>query len=356
MKVLITTGGSGGHIFPALQVGLQLKERGHEVIFAGALAMAIAKIRAAGFEVVDIPAQGINGRSPVSLARFTWRMFKAFGLATALLKRVRPSKVIGFGGYGSFAVIAAAWVAQYPSLIHEQNVVPGKANRLMSRLVKKIVISFKDSAVYFPVGKTVWAGCPCHSRQAQEPRDELLKVFELSAGKKTILILGGSQGSQRLNEVFFNVALRFAKELNIQAIHMTGALDFEQYRSKYQEHGLPVKVFSFIELIEQAYAVADVVVARAGASTVSELGLLGKPSVLVPYPFAGNHQKFNAQVLVNAGTAVLLEQKDLDEDSLKAALLGVLNANLSQEELCRKAEGLFNINAADRIASMVEAA
>ncbi len=353
MKVLMTTGGSGGHIFPALQVALQLKARGHQVIFAGALSMAQDKLRAAGFEVIHIPAQGLNSRSFIGIFQFAWAMLNALSLAVKTLRQIRPDKVIGFGGYGSFAVILAAWLLRYPSMIHEQNVVPGKANRLMSRFVRTIAISFKASSAYFAKARVVWTGCPCHSAEVTQSRFDLLKKFGLSSHDKVVLLLGGSQGSRRLNEVFYGLMRCDAKSMRIQAIHMTGQGEYESYRRQYQEHQLPVVAYPFISNIEEAYALADVVIARAGASTVCELGLLSKPAVLVPYPFAGNHQQFNAQVLTDLGAAVILKQQDLNEASLKQALERMM-ASAASDDLKKSLKEVFYQDAALRLALAVE--
>ncbi len=354
MKVLMTTGGSGGHIFPALQVALQLKARGHQVVFAGTLGMAQDKLRAAGFDVIHIPAHGLNSRSPLALIRFVWVMLKAVSSALRILRQVSPDKVIGFGGYGSFAVILSAWLLLCPSMFHEQNVVPGKANGLMAKLVRKIAVSFEASGKYFPKSKIVWTGCPCHSGEVKESRSNLLKKFLMPADDaKVVLLLGGSQGSRRLNEVFYQLMRQEAKSMRLQAIHMTGQGEYESYRMKYQEHQVPAVAYPFISNIEEAYCLADVVVARAGASTVCELGLLGKPAVLVPYPFAGNHQQFNAQVLTGAGVAVSLMQQDLNEASLKQALNSVLNF-ASTKDLKASVKGIFHEDAALRLAVALE--
>lgn len=354
MKVLMTTGGSGGHIFPALQVALQLKGRGHEVVFAGALKMAQEKLSAQGFRTINIPAQGLT-LSPIGICQFVLAMFKALVKAFKVLRQERPDKVIGFGGYGSFAVIVMAWVLRYPSMIHEQNVVPGKANQLMAHMVRKIAITFKQSSDYFSKGKTVWTGCPCHYGTVNLLRSELCQRFGLKQEGKVVLLLGGSQGAKHLNETFSKMLLAHSSSLGIQAIHMTGKGEYEKYQAFYQEHGLPVKVFPFISNIEEAYAVADVVIARSGASTVCELGLLGKAAILVPYPFAGNHQQYNAKVLSDAKAAVLLEQKDCDETSLKRSIEDLLFQQMSSQERMSQTAGLFNSHAAIDLALAVEA-
>ena len=212
-----------------------------------------------------------------------------------LYTNLPPIKLSGSAAMGPFPVVMAGFLMRCPVLIHEQNVVPGRANALLSKIVKKVAISFEGSRQYLDGAKVVWTGCPCH--QCTMPsRSEGLAAFGLEENKKTIVLIGGSQGSQRLNEIFFEL-MKDISSLHFQAIHMTGTRDSPLYEAKYRAAKLPVKAYAFIDNIGDAYAAADVIIARAGAATVTELGLLGIPAVLVPYPFAGNHQKYNADVL-----------------------------------------------------------
>ena len=170
MKILVTTGGSGGHMFPALRTALVLRARGHEVVFAGALAAGEAKIKDEGFVCHRIDAAGLSARTPWGLAAWMAGTAKAFGRARRIVRDIRPDKVLGFGGYGSFPVAAAAWTGQIPLMIHEQNVVPGKANRVMAGMAKRIAVTFSVSKRYFSASKTVHTGCPCHQNAPFVPK------------------------------------------------------------------------------------------------------------------------------------------------------------------------------------------
>lgn len=352
MKILIATGGTGGHIFPAIETAKALRVRGHQVSFAGVLGMSEKKIEALNFPVFSLSAQGLNDRSFSGWLNFGSIMSKAVWGAFDVIRKCGPDQIIGFGGYGAFPVVMAGSLMRCPVLIHEQNVVPGKANTLLSKIVKKVAISFEGSRKYFNPAKVVWTGCPCH-HSAVPSRSESLLAFGLKENKKTIVLLGGSQGSQRLNEIFFEL-MKDISPVSIQAIHMTGPRDFPLYEKRYLEENLPVKVYPFIDNISQAYAVADIVIARAGAATVSELGLLGLASVLVPYPFAGNHQKSNADVLADKGAALIVEQKDLTKSSLHEAVTRILSSNFSREEILKKTKGLFQTDAALQVALVAE--
>jgi UDP-N-acetylglucosamine--N-acetylmuramyl-(pentapeptide) pyrophosphoryl-undecaprenol N-acetylglucosamine transferase len=331
-----------------------LKARGHDVYFAGSLAVAEDKIKSHGFIVHVIPSQGLVNRSPLGIIRFILVMSKALVRATILILKTRPQKVVGFGGYGSFPVILAAKMIGVPSMIHEQNVVPGKANALMAKMTKKIAISFKSSSAHFPPEKVVWTGCPCYHKQTSKPHAEIIKDLQLDPAKKIIVLLGGSQGSQKLNEVFFEFMNTYADQLNLQGIHMTGKKDYPLYADKYTKTNMPVKVYEFIHNIDEVYQAADLVIARSGASTVTELGLLGVPAILVPYPFAEDHQKYNAEVLASCGAAELLEQKNLTVDSLKKALENILLKAYSRTTLIEKTKDLFSPRAAENLAGAIE--
>ena len=273
MKILIATGGTGGHIFPAIETAKALKVRGHQVSFAGVLGLAEDKIKALDFPVFALAAKGLNDRSFLGWLNFGGIMSKAVFRSFGVVQKCTPDKIIGFGGYGAFPVVMAGSLMRCPILIHEQNVVPGKANTLLSKIAKKVAISFEGSRKYLDPAKVVWTGCPCHL-SAIPTKAEGLIAFDLKENKKTIVLLGGSQGSQRLNEIFFEL-MNDLSPANFQAIHMTGKKDFPLYETRYREVGLPVKVYAFIDNISQAYAAADLIIARAGAATVTELGPFG---------------------------------------------------------------------------------
>jgi UDP-N-acetylglucosamine--N-acetylmuramyl-(pentapeptide) pyrophosphoryl-undecaprenol N-acetylglucosamine transferase len=354
MRIVIATGGTGGHIFPALQTANVLKARGHDLFFVGSLGLGEEKVKAQGFFAIPIRARGLTGKTPVVLFKFISSMIYGFGRSMGALKQINPDKVIGFGGYGSFAVVLAARVLNIPTMIHEQNVVPGKANRLLAKIVKRIALSFPATSRYLNVQKTIWTGCPCHQVKPLVDRESLYQKFSLDPKHKTILVIGGSQGSHRLNKVFFEMISSLAKEQNIQAIHMTGKREYSLYKEKYQNSSLPVTLLEFISPIEEAYAISDVAIARAGAATVSELGSFAIPTVFVPYPLADGHQKYNAEVLSALGLAKIIEEKDLTSDQLKMSLKILLSSSLDRVAWQEKTRPLFKESPAEELASAVE--
>ena len=352
MNILIATGGTGGHIFPAIETAKALRVRGHHVSFAGVLGKAEEKINALDFPVYQLAAKGLNDRSFLGWLNFGSIMCQAIFRSFSVVQKCAPDKIIGFGGYGAFPVVMAGALMRCPVLIHEQNVLPGKANALLSKIVKKVAISFEGSRKFLDPAKVVWTGCPCH-HSAVPSKTEGLIAFGLEEHKKTIVLIGGSQGSQKLNEIFFEL-MKDLSPAHFQAIHMTGPKDFPLYEARYKEANLSVKPYAFINNISQAYAAADIIIARAGAATVTELGLLGVAAVLIPYPFAGNHQKFNADVLADCGAAIIVEQKDLTKTYLKEAVTRMLHSNFSREDILKMTKGLFQTDAALQLALVTE--
>ncbi len=352
MKILIATGGTGGHIFPAIETAQALRVRGHLVSFAGVLGPSENKIKALNFPVFLLAAKGLDDRSFGGWFNFASIMFQAVFRSFGVVHKCAPDKIIGFGSYGAFPVVMAGVLMRCPVLIHEQNVVPGRANALLSKIVKKVAISFEASRRYFDPAKAVWTGCPCHYSTIVS-RSQGLAAFGLEENKKTIVLIGGSQGSQKLNEIFFEL-MKDLSASRFQAIHMTGPKELPLYEERYRQANLPVKVYAFINNIGDAYAAADIVIARSGAATVTELGLLGIAAVLVPYPFAGNHQKYNADILADQGAAIVIEQKDLTKSSLKEAVTRMVFSNFSRDDILKKTKGLFQTDAALQLALVTE--
>ncbi len=347
MKVVLATGGSGGHIFPALKTAELLRTQGHEVFLAGALGSVEQRLKNAGLSYRILDVEGFSLRS---LPRFLRRMVNAISESKTFLKECHPDIVVGFGSYSSFPVLWAAQGQKIPTMIHEQNVIPGKANRVAAKFVSRIAVSFDETRGVFPRGKTVWTGCPCHDARPKESRAEILKSYGLQDGRLTILVLGGSQGSKYLNEVVFESLPALG---HVQVIHMTGKTDEKIYAQKYPSLGIPYRVQAFIENIERAYAVADIVIARAGAATVCELASFGLPSVLIPYPFAHSHQKANANVLKKAGVAVVLDQKDMNRQTLINAVEQMVKQGLTPAVARQKLEGCFVQDPAQQLVRVI---
>ena len=321
----VAGGGTGGHIFPALAVAAEIRRRAPEapVHFlgkAGGMEEELAK--RAGVPFFGLPAAGIE-RS------FSLRNLSAVGKALRGFFRVRRwlqtqgvRAVLGTGGFVCGPVILAARTLGIPTVIHESNVVPGLTNRWLGRVATRVALGQKESALRFPAGKTVVTGFPLRPGLNDPPRDFACGIFGLEAERPVLFIFPGSLAARSINRAVAEMLPHLLQRLPAwQVLWMTGKDDFSFAQRLQKQLSLPVVVREFIYEVPEAYAAADIVLARAGAGTLAELSAVGKPALLVPYPYAtGNHQQHNAEVLARAGAAVVVNDGSLNGEVLLTAL------------------------------------
>jgi len=354
IKLIIAGGGTGGHIFPGIAVGKELLRRypSSEALFVtGGRKIEDDILKDAGFSRVSIAVEGIKGRGFMKTIKAAVKLPCSFLQSIFIIRRFSPDIVFGVGGYSSGPVCLAARIMGVRTAIHEQNSYPGMTNRLLARFVDRIFISFKESGSYFPKEKVYVAGNPIRREFMQETPggQEGSKGF-------TVLITGGSQGASALNSAFI-AALKMIKERGKDplVIHQTGQADFENVLRRYRDEGLDGDVKSFIQDMPGAYRKADIVVGRAGAGTVFELAAMGKPSILIPYPFAAdNHQVANARMLADAGGALMILQNDLDAERLAGIIVGFMEDRDSLKEMGERARKAARPDAARDIADQIE--
>ena len=334
---LFACGGTGGHIFPALSVGEELGRRGQARILyicgKKEIENAIFGFQNAP-EVISmevLPYQGLK-----SLIRpFFWLcLVRSFFQSVKLIRRERPALVVGFGGYVSFPVIAAAKCLSVPALIHEQNVLPGKANRVLAPYVDGIAASFPETPEWLKGKKTRVTGNPIRSIIERDCREEAVRFFGFEPQKKTLLVLGGSQGAESINTFFLN-SLKVMTSLqknNLQVLHLCGRMRPEDAEQACREHGVFARAFSFFNRMDLAYAAADFCVGRAGATFLAEVKTRSIPVLLVPYPFGDGHQRANAKVYQKLIGARVCEQKELNAEKL-AEILGEMMREISTSSL-----------------------
>lgn len=313
-RIVIATGGTGGHLFPAIQLAKELADHRHEIFFLGSFGACIEQLIGTGFRFENLYAKGLKLGSVGGFLNSSFLMTKAIFRSLKFLNEFKPHAVIGFGGYGAFPVVFSAILLRIPSMIHEQNVIPGRANKLLAKMVKKVAISFEDSRKFFNREDIVLTGYPLNIKDSHLSQSEIYHEFKLKEGVKTIFVFGGSQGSHAINTVFLKTVSRLKNEgLLFQVIHACGEKDYLWLKDEYVKLNISYFLSPFINQMAEAYKIVDLVVARSGAGTVTELGLFKVPSILIPYPYAGGHQKENALVLVNAGLARMIEEAALDE-------------------------------------------
>ncbi|HLF17309.1 MAG TPA: undecaprenyldiphospho-muramoylpentapeptide beta-N-acetylglucosaminyltransferase [Candidatus Omnitrophota bacterium] len=350
MRIVLATGGSGGHLFPALELAKELRDRGHEVIFLGSFGEHVKYLKQNQFFYDELKTKGFVADQPFSFFSAGWRMVKAFFRSLKLLRYYRPSVVIGFGAHGSFASVFAAWFLRIPMMIHEQNVVPGRANRCLAVCVRKVAVSFSQTQKYFSPAKTVLTGCPTRHHKKEMDKKRILEEWRLKDDVRTLLVFGGSQGAHRINQVFFEAAELLKNDLKFQVIHVSGLKDYENLCKAYARTEIPAAVFPFLESMGKAYAVSDLVISRAGAVTVTELALFRKKAILIPYPYAKAHQWQNALVLKKTELAEILEEKDLTADRLKQMIMVMLPREVDAPAIDRNIEANFIVDSAKRLA------
>jgi UDP-N-acetylglucosamine--N-acetylmuramyl-(pentapeptide) pyrophosphoryl-undecaprenol N-acetylglucosamine transferase len=342
MNVLIAGGGTAGHVSPALALAGELASRGHDVRFAGASTGQESRlVPAAGFPFVGVEATPFERK--VSL-----RALKAPIVAVRSVKTARPlvesaDVVVGMGGYASVPVALAALRSRRPLVLHEQNAVPGLANRAFARAARLVAMSFAESRRAFPRRtRTLVTGNPVRPQILAVPaeRDRLKKEgfeeLDLDPARRTLVVLGGSQGALHVNRSVL-AALPTIEKSDLQVLMQTGPAHAEAIRSSLPRNDGPrVHVVGFLERIELAYALADLVIARAGATTIAEIAVCGLPSVLIPYPYAtGRHQEANARALQRAGASTMV----LDDELGSGGVLGERIASLLDDDERRRSMG-----------------
>ncbi len=345
-RVLIMAGGTGGHVFPALAVARELRGRGWEVTWMGAPdSFESRTVPAAGFPLVTVAAHRLRGQGMVGLALAPFRLARAVTQAWRQLGRLRPQVVLGMGGFVTAPGGLASRLRGIPLVIHEQNTVPGMANRWLARFASRVLEAFPGS--FPPATGAIATGNPV--------RDELLQLstpearFADRTGPVRLLVLGGSLGAQALNERVPAALAEAGLELEVR--HQAGRGKAEATEAAYREAGVEATVTEFVEEMAQAYGWADLVVCRAGALTVSELAAVGVGAVLVPYPHAvDDHQTRNAAYLVEAGAARLLPQRELTPASLAGLLRELCADRATLLEMARRARALGRPDATRRVA------
>ena len=310
MKFIISGGGTGGHIFPAVAIANEIRRRqpDAEILFVGANGrMEMTRVPEAGYQIVGLDITGLQRRLTPQNILFPVRVFRSVRRAGKLIEEFRPDAVVGVGGYASAPVLLAATSRNIPSLIQEQNSYAGLVNKLLGRRVRKICVAYEGMAKFFPAAKIVLTGNPVRTEIAHGDRAEALRFFGLDPARKTLLVVGGSLGARTLN-LATAAALPRLRDAGVQLLWQAGKRYFPEARDQAAPYAADhLRALEFIGRMDLAYAAADVVVSRAGALSVSELCLTGKASVLVPSPnVAEDHQTKNALALVGKGAAVLI--------------------------------------------------
>ena len=353
-KIIISAGGTGGHIYPAIAVAQALQKRLNnevEFLFVGASdRMEMEKVPKAGFKIVGLWISGLQRRITYKNFLFPVKVISSILKSFGIINKFKPDVVIGFGGYASSAVLFAASLKKLPTLIHEQNSYAGITNKILKDKVNKICVAYEHMEKFFPANKLVKTGNPIRQdlMDVTSKRSEAVRFFNLDATKKTVLVIGGSLGAKTINESIFE-GLDKLKVANINLIWQTGK-NFDKVNNiQYPTFNIQ----QFIYEMDLAYAAADVVISRAGALSIAELAQVAKPVILVPSPnVAEDHQTKNAMALVNVNAAILV--KDIDaKNNLITETLNLINDSNKQDELVKNIGTFAMPNAAELIVDEV---
>ena len=353
---MISGGGTGGHVYPALAVVQALEPGKGEVRYLGSAPSIEAELVArAGLPFVGISAAPIRGRAPWTVVRNLAQTLAGVRQALRQIRDFRPEAIFVTGGYVSVPVVVAGWLRRVPILIYLPDIEPGLAIRVLSRLAQRVAVSVEESQRYFPAHKTTVTGYPVRSELLTADKREAQKALDLEEDLKTLLVFGGSRGARSINIALSKVLDRLLDVCQI--IHICGRLDAHWVEGQRAE--LPARlrdryrVYAYLhEEMTLALAAADLVVARAGAATLGEFPALGLPSILVPYPYAGRHQELNADYLVSRGSAVKMDNADLEE-KLLPAVMGLLYDDELLMQMGERARSLARPEAARRIANEI---
>lgn len=355
-KIILSGGGTGGHIYPAIAIANELKLRfpDAEFLFVGAKdRMEMDKVPQAGYSIKGLWISGIQRKLTLKNLLFPFKLLSSLYNSRKIIKAFRPDVAIGTGGFASGPLLRMAVFKGVPSLIQEQNSFPGVTNKWLAGKVQKICVAYDGLERFFPADKLVKTGNPVRQDllSVQSKTQEAKAFFKLKEGKPTLLVLGGSLGARRINQLI-EKELDFFDAQNVQVIWQCGKLYYQQY--KIYNNTANVQVYEFLNRMDLAYATADIVISRAGASSVSELCIVGKPVVFIPSPnVAENHQTKNALAIADKNAAILIKEDELDAD-FENKFSNLIASPQKQNELSKNIKQLALVNATKQIANEVE--
>jgi UDP-N-acetylglucosamine--N-acetylmuramyl-(pentapeptide) pyrophosphoryl-undecaprenol N-acetylglucosamine transferase len=361
MKVIISGGGTGGHIFPAISIANAIKARWSdaEILFAGAEnRMEMERVPAAGYTIIGLPVAGFDRKNLFKNIPVLFRLLKSMHRAKKIIKDFKPDIAIGVGGYASGPVLKSAASKGIPTLLQEQNSHAGVTNKMLAKRATKICVAYEGMDKFFPKEKIVLTGNP--TRQdliiSDENRQKGYPFFQLDPKKKTILMLGGSLGARTLNESIVSAFPQLENAGNLQIIWQCGKYYYKDMLQLKADGKIPpnIHLFDFVSRMDYAYSVADLVISRAGAGSISEFCLLGKPVILVPSPnVAEDHQTKNAEALTTKNAAVMVTDKDASTQLFSTAF-ELINNEERLEQLSENISKMALWDSAEKIVDEVE--
>lgn len=353
---MIACGGTGGHLFPGIAVAETLRARGHDVMLFVS-EKEIDRLALAGhsdLKFETLPSVGLPSVYSPAIFGFLRRFSESLSRCRAIYKRFQPQAVLGMGGFTSTAPVMAGKLRGAATFIHESNAIPGKANKFTARMVRAVLLGFKECAPFFPKSHTEITGTPIRSDLQPVDRQVARKKLGLREDLTTLLVMGGSQGASGINQAVIR-SLPSLRDASLQAIHLSGRRDERLVGDSYLRENIPAFVGAFHHRMEEAYSAADLVIARAGAASLAELSMFSLPAILIPFPYAADdHQTRNAEIFARANAAILLKESDLSPEMLSRKIKELLANPEELRQMSESSARLAAKDAAARIAATIE--
>jgi UDP-N-acetylglucosamine--N-acetylmuramyl-(pentapeptide) pyrophosphoryl-undecaprenol N-acetylglucosamine transferase len=356
MNAVIACGGTGGHLFPGIAVAEALRARGHNVmLFISEKEIdALATSNRADLRFEKLPSVGLPSVYSPAIFGFLRRFNESLSRCRSFYKKFQPDAVLGMGGFTSTAPVMAGKMRGAATFIHESNAIPGKANKFTARMVRAVLLGFKECAAFFPRTRTEVTGTPIRTGLVHLDRQVAREKLGLRGDLTTLLVMGGSQGASGINQSMIK-SLALLRDLPLQIIHLSGTRDERLVADNYRRENIPVYVAAFHHRMEEVYSAADLAIARAGAASLAELSAFSLPTILIPFPYAADdHQTRNAEIFAGAGAAVLLKESQLSADLLAQKIKELLSKPQELQRMSESAAQLAPKDAADRVAKTIE--
>jgi UDP-N-acetylglucosamine--N-acetylmuramyl-(pentapeptide) pyrophosphoryl-undecaprenol N-acetylglucosamine transferase len=356
MNAVIACGGTGGHLFPGLAVAETLRDRGHEVmLFVSEKEIdALALCGQENFRFEKLPTVGLPSLYSPAIFGFLRRFYESLSLCRSIYRKFKPEAVLGMGGFTSTAPILAGRMRGVSTFIHESNAIPGKANRLTARMVRAVLLGFKECAPFFPKVRTEVTGTPIRTELKRLDRKVAREKLGLRADLTTLLVMGGSQGASGINQAMIR-SLPTLHKVPLQVIHLSGTRDERLVADNYRRENIPACVSAFHHQMEEVYSAADFTVARCGAASLAEFAFFALPGILIPFPYAADdHQTRNAEIFARAGAAILLKESELSGDLLARKIKDLVGDPRKIQRMSENCLRLARKDAAGLVAATLE--
>jgi UDP-N-acetylglucosamine--N-acetylmuramyl-(pentapeptide) pyrophosphoryl-undecaprenol N-acetylglucosamine transferase len=356
MNAVIACGGTGGHLFPGIAVAEVLRDRGHEVILLVSEKEidALALSEGANFPFEKLPTVGLPSPFSPTVFGFVRRFGQSLSLCRSIYRKFKPQVVLGMGGFTSTAPVLAGRMRGVSTFIHESNAVPGKANRLTARMVRAVLLGFKECAPFFPKVRTEVTGTPTRNELRRIDRRVARQELGLRDDLPTLLVMGGSQGASGINQALIK-SLPLLQGVPFQVIHLSGSRDERLVADNYRRENIPAFVAAFHHRMEEVYSAADFAIARAGAASLAELAVFALPGILIPFPYAADdHQTRNAEIFVRAGSAILLKESEISGDVLARKIKELIGDTQKLRRMSENCSRLAPKDAANRVVATME--